>query len=47
MTGGRVVAWDRSQLQAGAEEVLELLVRTYPRSDEADLARERLRTGTP
>jgi tol-pal system protein YbgF len=30
-----------------AKEVLELLVRTYPRSDEADLARERLRTGTP
>lgn len=29
------------------KEVLELLVRTYPRSDEADLARERLRTGTP
>lgn len=30
-----------------AREVLDLLVRTYPRSDEADLARERLRTGTP
>lgn len=30
-----------------AREVLELLVKTYPRSDEADLARERLRSGTP
>ena len=30
-----------------AREVLELLVRTYPRSDEADLARERLKSGTP
>ncbi len=30
-----------------AREVLDLLIRTYPRSDEADLARERLRTGTP
>ena len=29
-----------------AREVLELLVRTYPRSDEADLARERLKSGT-
>ena len=30
-----------------AREVLELLVKTYPRSDEADLARERLKSGTP
>ncbi len=30
-----------------AREVLDLLIKTYPRSDEADLARERLRTGTP
>lgn len=30
-----------------AREVLDLLVKTYPRSDEADLARERLRAGTP
>jgi tol-pal system protein YbgF len=30
-----------------AREVLELLVKTYPRSDEADLARERLRSTTP
>lgn len=30
-----------------AKEVLELLVRTYPRSDEAELARDRLRAGTP
>lgn len=30
-----------------SREVLELLVKTYPRSDEADLARERLRPGTP
>jgi tol-pal system protein YbgF len=30
-----------------SREVLDLLVRTYPRSDEADLARERLRTNTP
>jgi tol-pal system protein YbgF len=32
---------------AKAREVLDLLVRTYPRSDEADLARERLRSSTP
>jgi TolA-binding protein len=30
-----------------AREVLDLLVKTYPRSDEADLARERLRSTTP
>ena len=30
-----------------AREVLDLLVKTYPRSDEADLARERLRAGPP
>ena len=30
-----------------AREVLDLLVKTYPRSDEADLARERLRSATP
>lgn len=30
-----------------AREVLDLLVKTYPRSDEADLARERLKSGTP
>jgi tol-pal system protein YbgF len=30
-----------------SREVLDLLVKTYPRSDEADLARERLRTGSP
>lgn len=32
---------------AKSREVLDLLVRTYPRSDEADLARERLRASTP
>jgi tol-pal system protein YbgF len=30
-----------------AREVLDLLVKTYPRSDEADLARERLRNPNP
>lgn len=30
-----------------SREVLDLLVKTYPRSDEADLARERLKSGTP
>ena len=30
-----------------AREVLDLLVKTYPRSDEADLARERLRSPGP
>ncbi len=30
-----------------AREVLDLLVKTYPRSDEADLARERLRSTSP
>lgn len=30
-----------------ARDVLDLLVKTYPRSDEADLARERLRSATP
>ena len=30
-----------------AREVLDLLVKTYPRSDEADLARERLRSPAP
>jgi len=29
-----------------ARDVLELLVKSYPRSDEADLARERLKSGT-
>jgi tol-pal system protein YbgF len=30
-----------------SREVLDLLVRTYPRSDEAELARERLKSSTP
>lgn len=30
-----------------AREVLDLLIKTYPRSDEADLARERLRSTSP
>ncbi len=30
-----------------SREVLDLLIKTYPRSDEADLARERLRSATP
>ncbi len=37
MTGGRVVAWDRSQLQAGAEEVLDVYAEAMevPRSHAA------------